>query len=443
MVMRRAAVSTLAVFAGLLLLSIGTLADVVYRVGGGKLVGTIVEQDEDTVTIRTRVGLVTVDRDDIDRIDLGPVEEEKRDASVAEEPADPSATEGDTTAGAGVARPRRKPAATAPAAASGIPTLKGLLAEVRSADRARREKAMQQLTETAVGRNALREEFESQLAQVERALKQWFRARQATIRTQLVELVRVRRKEALSFIMDPAKYPEENHGEEAQPEVDRLVGLLERAYKHPFDELRELSAEVRRLAAEAERIGAEARRILAQEAGPAGEGKRLARIRAEVNKRMALTGLPLDEREQRGVELSQETLRFNAALKIDIGKEERGCAAATNRYRMMFGLRALRIDERLLRAARGHSKDMVDHGFFDHTSPVPGKQTPEQRCALTGATFSGENIALGSTTGEDTFDQWYRSSGHHRNMLGRDHLSIAIGRHQNHWTQLFGLDQVR
>jgi uncharacterized protein YkwD len=108
-----------------------------------------------------------------------------------------------------------------------------------------------------------------------------------------------------------------------------------------------------------------------------------------------------------------------------------------NVLRAQLGIGALTIDPKLCAAAQGHSKDMVEKGFFAHESPVPGKTTPWERAKLAGTTASGENIYAGSPRGEDAIEAWWHSPGHHTNMMG-GHKRVGIGRYQNTWTQMFG-----
>ena len=67
----------------------------------------------------------------------------------------------------------------------------------------------------------------------------------------------------------------------------------------------------------------------------------------------------------------------------------------TNKERAKAGLPVFGHSEGLEQAAQNHSTDMVKFGFFSHTSPVKGKETPAKRIALTGVhgSTSGENIA--------------------------------------------------
>ena len=45
---------------------------------------------------------------------------------------------------------------------------------------------------------------------------------------------------------------------------------------------------------------------------------------------------------------------------------------------------------------------------------------------------------MGSNDGAATHWQWYGSSGHHRNLLGKGHVEVGVGRADNYWTQNFG-----
>jgi uncharacterized protein YkwD len=117
--------------------------------------------------------------------------------------------------------------------------------------------------------------------------------------------------------------------------------------------------------------------------------------------------------------------------------EEAACITATNRYRALLDLAPMRVDRKLVLAARDHSESMVRLKFFSHTSPVKGKETFGARASAAGTSASAENIAQGQRTGEAAFDGWYHSPGHHRNIIGGGGR-IGIGRFQTMWTQMFG-----
>jgi hypothetical protein len=134
---------------------------------------------------------------------------------------------------------------------------------------------------------------------------------------------------------------------------------------------------------------------------------------------------------------NRKIFKINEGARLELTPEEYLGNRRLNMIRVRLGLRALRTDIKLTRACRGHSKDMVEHEFFSHTSPVRGKETPWKRAALEGGYAGAENIATGQRTGHGVISAWWYSPGHHRNMLANHGLQ-GLGRHQNHWTQLFG-----
>ncbi len=134
---------------------------------------------------------------------------------------------------------------------------------------------------------------------------------------------------------------------------------------------------------------------------------------------------------------TRATLDANTRLAPQIDPEEARCILAANLTRNLLGLSAVAIDLKLCAAARDHSKDMKEKGFFAHESPVVGKKTPWDRAKRFGTSASGENIYYGSTNGNDANSAWFHSPGHHKNMLG-GHKRIGVGRHEGHFTEMFG-----
>lgn len=109
-----------------------------------------------------------------------------------------------------------------------------------------------------------------------------------------------------------------------------------------------------------------------------------------------------------------------------------------NEWRMLVGLSALVIDPKLCAAARDHSKDMQEKGFFAHESPVPGKNTPWDRAKNFGTAASAENIYMGSGDPHGANTGWFYSPGHHKNMFNPGQIRIGLGNTGSHWTQMFG-----
>lgn len=119
----------------------------------------------------------------------------------------------------------------------------------------------------------------------------------------------------------------------------------------------------------------------------------------------------------------------NAVTKIvNARRAENGCGAVTN-------------NEKLRSAARGHSQDMADQNYFDHTS-LDGR-TPWDRSKAAGYQNAiGENIAKGQRTAEQVMESWMNSDGHRKNILNCDAKETGVGLAYDGntavWTQMFG-----
>jgi cysteine-rich secretory family protein len=133
----------------------------------------------------------------------------------------------------------------------------------------------------------------------------------------------------------------------------------------------------------------------------------------------------------------QKIMLANMDLREKIRIEEYRQIWQTNLYRILLGKAPLKINANLCDAARDHSKDMFELKFFAHESPVPGKRTPGDRAQRFKASASGENIFMGDASPEGAFWAWFKSLGHHQNMV-REYAEIGVGHHEKYWTQMFG-----
>ncbi|MFM8386198.1 MAG: CAP domain-containing protein [Planctomycetia bacterium] len=110
----------------------------------------------------------------------------------------------------------------------------------------------------------------------------------------------------------------------------------------------------------------------------------------------------------------------------------------------IVALRAVRIDDRLVTAARLHSQDMERRGFFAHEAP-PNPATGEPRTSpfdrMRKAGYEGygasENICAGAGDPTAAHVMWCHSSGHHRNILS-SWTDMGTGVSGTRWTQNFG-----
>ncbi|HHW47726.1 MAG TPA: SafA/ExsA family spore coat assembly protein [Clostridiaceae bacterium] len=113
-----------------------------------------------------------------------------------------------------------------------------------------------------------------------------------------------------------------------------------------------------------------------------------------------------------------------------------------NAERAKRGLAALKANWQLSRVARYKSQDMVNKGYFSHTSPTYG--SPFKMMESFGLKFSaaGENIAYGQRTPQEVMNAWMNSPGHRSNILNPSYNEIGVGLARtksgvNYWTQMF------
>jgi uncharacterized protein YkwD len=105
-----------------------------------------------------------------------------------------------------------------------------------------------------------------------------------------------------------------------------------------------------------------------------------------------------------------------------------------NQIRQQHNLPLLKDNTKLRKAATGHSGDMVDEGYFDHTTPdgssfvdrIIGSGYVKRNDAWT----LGENLAWGTgdlSTANGVMQAWMNSSGHKANILKRSYKELGIG----------------
>jgi uncharacterized protein YkwD len=123
-----------------------------------------------------------------------------------------------------------------------------------------------------------------------------------------------------------------------------------------------------------------------------------------------------------------------AVAQACAGPETQSTLCLLNAERAANGLRALRLDRRLSRAATAYSSDMVARHFFQHVSPS-GEQLA-QRVARTGWLRRRPRWALGETLGWGTGSLgtpagmvagWMRSSPHRSIVLWPGFRRVGIG----------------
>ncbi len=138
--------------------------------------------------------------------------------------------------------------------------------------------------------------------------------------------------------------------------------------------------------------------------------------------------------------------RETSALR-DPGAVHEEMLARVNAHRKKAGLKALRLNSVLAKAAQGHAEDMLARGYFAHESP--SGTTVRERSRKAGYDWAaiGENIAFGQTTVEEVVETWMDSPGHRKNILSPNYTEMGIGlamgkgpdgKHQILWAQNLG-----
>src|SRR3712207_3990273 len=101
-----------------------------------------------------------------------------------------------------------------------------------------------------------------------------------------------------------------------------------------------------------------------------------------------------------------------------------------NKERHNRGLPALCVDPTLQRAAKDHSKEMIDKGYFSHDS-YDG-ESARDRLTRYGYDWSSRAENIGRGTGsygepDYRFQSWMNSSGHRGNILSSRYKEVGIG----------------
>lgn len=128
---------------------------------------------------------------------------------------------------------------------------------------------------------------------------------------------------------------------------------------------------------------------------------------------------------------------------VESGSLESEVVTLTNTYRVANGCGAMRIDTRLVAAARAHSTDMVTKDFFSHTGSNGSTFVQREVGAGYSTGASAENIAWGYQSPKEVVDGWIASPGHKANILNCGSVAVGVGLAYKadgtpYWTQDFG-----
>jgi uncharacterized protein YkwD len=116
---------------------------------------------------------------------------------------------------------------------------------------------------------------------------------------------------------------------------------------------------------------------------------------------------------------------------VSLAASEKRMLSLHNRERAERGKRRLCVHPKLQKAARAHSRDMIQRDYFSHTTK--GRNENEcERIRRYGYRWSacGENIGWGTGargSADRIFNTWMKSAGHRSNILDGRFREVGIG----------------
>lgn len=216
-------------------------------------------------------------------------------------------------------------------------------------------------------------------------------------------------------------------GDEAIAAWKRLEGPLARALR-PLEGLTSKKAQALRAAHDEAR--AAFRRVRAELSETRREGRAEPAVDplAALFLHLALGDLPVVAEAYAGRAPGWRTLclfdaycravvAWNQAHPFGMEKTALAGMQGINAYRRVLGISPVAHNEKLVRAAFGHSDEMTRMGYFSHRSPVAGRTTKEDRAALEGYTEQLVECITGAGGGMQAVEFWKYDGGHHRDMI--------------------------
>lgn len=112
--------------------------------------------------------------------------------------------------------------------------------------------------------------------------------------------------------------------------------------------------------------------------------------------------------------------------EVLLTREEEKLLDLINRERSKKHLPPLKVDAQLTRVARLKSEDMLENGYFGHSSPTYGKLGDMLKEEGIQYRYAAENIGRGGTV-ENVHGMMMDSSVHRNAILGRKYTLIGLG----------------
>jgi uncharacterized protein YkwD len=131
------------------------------------------------------------------------------------------------------------------------------------------------------------------------------------------------------------------------------------------------------------------------------------------------------------------SLATPALASTTLNNYEKQLFAQVNKVRAKYGLSQLRLNDKLITAAREHSTDMGARKYFDHDAPAPSAEGWAARIIRCGYTRDrcsywkiGENIYWGAgiySSPVAVVDAWMHSKMHRAVLLTKVFRNIGVG----------------
>ena len=135
--------------------------------------------------------------------------------------------------------------------------------------------------------------------------------------------------------------------------------------------------------------------------------------------------------------LAQKTMPES---EVHLSPEEKALLQLTNEARKKEGLPEVKVNAKLMKAARDHSANMAKHEKMAHELD---DKKPADRLKDAGYMFGhlGENVAYGQPTAVEAMETWMKAEDHRANILGKDYVDIGLGAAKSaqgtmYWTEV-------
>jgi len=102
---------------------------------------------------------------------------------------------------------------------------------------------------------------------------------------------------------------------------------------------------------------------------------------------------------------------------------------------------ALRLNNKLGRAAQAHADDMFRRKYFSHRSRDGSEVAERVRRAGYEWVMIGENIAMGYPTAEAVVRAWRTSADHCSNLMEPEFRDMGLGQAGPYWVQNLGAQE--